>query len=115
VKLSFVEMSGFRGFRRPVRVDFAQCFTIIDGRNGVGKSTLFDAVEFVLTGILSKYSDAKASGETVADYIWWTGDGPAPADRYVEVGFVDGNTEFTIRRGEFGEVNAPTLKAIAWS
>jgi len=55
VKLSFVELCGFRGYRKPVHIDFGDQFTIIDGRNGVGKSTIFDAIEFGITGSLSKY------------------------------------------------------------
>ena len=42
MKLAYVELCGFRGYRKPIRIDFAECFTIIDGRNGVGKSTLMD-------------------------------------------------------------------------
>ena len=75
MRLSFVEISGFRGYRSPVRIDFAEDFTIIDGRNGVGKSTIFDAIEFVLTGDLSKYRESKALQESISDYIWWVGDG----------------------------------------
>ena len=50
MRLRYVHLHGFRGYRKPVRIDFAESFTIIDGRNGVGKSTIFDAVEFALTG-----------------------------------------------------------------
>lgn len=59
MRLSYVHLHGFRGYREPVRLEFADSFTIIDGRNGVGKSTMFDAVEFALTGTISKYLDAK--------------------------------------------------------
>lgn len=101
MRLSYVHLYGFRGYREPVRLEFADSFTIIDGRNGVGKSTIFDAVEFALTGTISKYLDAKADGESVADYIWWAG--PEAQDRdlshhFVEVGFSDGNAQFAIRR-----------------
>lgn len=101
MKLAYVDLCGFRGYRTRVRIDFAADFTIIDGRNGVGKSTIFDAVEYALTGHLSKYRDAKADGETVADYIWWTGKGPAPEDRYVEAGFSDHDGVISVRRSEF--------------
>jgi chromosome segregation protein len=101
MKLAYVDICGFRGYRKRVRIDFAEDFTIIDGRNGVGKSTIFDAVEYALTGHLSKYKDAKADGETVADYIWWTGKGPAPEDRYVEAGFKDQDGVISVRRTEF--------------
>src|SRR4051812_47781174 len=96
----YVEMHGFRGYRKPVRIEFAEAFTVIDGRNGTGKSTIFDAIEFALTGEITKYKDAKASGESVADYIWWTGEGAA-VDRYVEVAFTDGDAITTVRREQF--------------
>jgi DNA repair exonuclease SbcCD ATPase subunit len=95
--------------RKPLRIDFAEDFTVIDGRNGAGKSTIFDAVEFALTGSLSKYNDAKASGETVADYLWWTGDGAGPSDRYVEVGFRNLADVYSIRRTQLSEPDQTAL------
>ncbi|MEJ0075999.1 MAG: ATP-binding protein [Alphaproteobacteria bacterium] len=99
MKLAFIELCGFRGYRKQVRVDFGERFTIIDGRNGVGKSTIFDAVEFALTGTISKYDEAKADGETIADYIWWKGEGPPPDAFFVNVGFHDGEEIIDFRRG----------------
>lgn len=112
MKLTYVEMCGFRGYSTRVRIEFPRCFTVIDGRNGAGKSTIFDAVEFALTGSLSKYNDATAAGETVADYIWWTGLGPAPADRYVEVGFSDDETSVSIRRNQVSEPDPSKVRAL---
>jgi chromosome segregation protein len=88
MKLAYVDICGFRGYQKRVCFQFADGFTIVDGRNGVGKSTVFDAVEFALTGTISKYQDARASGEGVENYLWWSGPG-ATAQRYVEVGFRD--------------------------
>jgi chromosome segregation protein len=101
VRLAYVELCGFRGYRKRLRLDLASEFTIIDGRNGVGKSTIFDAVEYALTGHLSKYPGARADGETIADYLWWKGSGELPEDRYVEVGFIDAEHAFSVRRSEF--------------
>ena len=98
MRLTFVSVSGFRGYREPARLDFAPGFNIIDGRNGVGKSTIFDAVEYALTGDLSKYSGATASGQSVADYIWWIGEDDPPADRFVEVGFSGEQGDWVVRR-----------------
>lgn len=101
MKLAFVHVCGFRGYRKPVRIDFADTFTIIDGRNGVGKSTIFDAVEFALTGTITKYLDAKADRESVDDYLWWAGDDRTEGElsaRFVEVGFRDGDNHFEIKR-----------------
>lgn len=113
MKLAYVDLCGFRGYRKPIRIEFAERFTIIDGRNGVGKSTIFDAIEFALTGTLSKYNDAKAAGQSVADYIWWTGKGPTPDDRYVDVGFRSGDEEINIRRTQFGEPDPAQLEKVA--
>lgn len=113
MRLSYVDLCGFRGYRKRLRIEFGREFTIIDGRNGVGKSTVFDAVEFALTGALSKYKDAKADGETVADYIWWTGDGDAPVDRFVEVGFENGEHEISVRRTQFDKPDPEILADLA--
>ncbi|TVT76544.1 MAG: AAA family ATPase [Denitromonas halophila] len=98
MKLDFVEVCGFRGFREKVRVDFGSGFTIITGRNGVGKSTLCDAVEFALTGSINKYAVEKAAQESLNDYLWWRGEGK-PSDHYVTASFMrdDGET-FAITR-----------------
>ena len=98
MKLSYVDLCGFRSYRKPKRVTFAPGFTILEGRNGAGKSTLFDAVEFALTGEIKKHKGS-SKGETINDYVWWTGTGPTPVSRYVEVGFEDeGGTSFAVRR-----------------
>ncbi|MDA9442962.1 chromosome segregation protein SMC [Bradyrhizobium sp. CCBAU 51745] len=102
MKLDYVEVCGFRGFREKVRVDFGRGFTVITGRNGVGKSTLCDAVEFAILGEIAKYTVESASKESVRDYIWWRGDG-SPASHYVTASFVDrdGKT-FSITRTRDG-------------
>jgi chromosome segregation protein len=114
MKLSFVEICGFRGYQKPFRIDFADRFTIIDGRNGVGKSTIFDAVEFAMTGSLSKYIDAKAAGESVEDYLWWRGTGPRPPENYVSIGFrrVGEDKDLCIRRTRLEEPDAESIKRL---
>jgi chromosome segregation protein len=113
MKLAYVNLCGFRGYSNPVRIDFADGVTVLDGRNGVGKSTVFDAVEFALTGTIAKYGEAKADGETVADYIWWTGEGAGPVEKYVEVGFSDENGDLaTLRRSQLAGVGADELAAL---
>jgi chromosome segregation protein len=89
MKIDFVELCGFRGFRDRLRIDFAPGFTVITGRNGVGKSTLCDAIEFAITGDIDKYRVEKAARENLADYLWWRGEGSS-REHYVTVGFSDG-------------------------
>ncbi|KAA3623475.1 MAG: chromosome segregation protein SMC, partial [Proteobacteria bacterium] len=98
MKLDFIEVCGFRGFREKVRVAFGAGFTVITGRNGVGKSTLCDAVEFALTGSIDKYAVEKAAQERLDDYLWWRGEG-SPSDHYVTASFRKDNGEtFLITR-----------------
>lgn len=88
MKIDYVEICGFRGFRDKVRVDFGAGFTIITGRNGVGKSTLCDAIEFAVLGEIGKYNVETSAKETVRDYIWWRGEG-TPKAYYVTAAFSD--------------------------
>lgn len=98
MKLVFVEVCGFRGFRDKVRVNFGSGFTVITGRNGVGKSTICDAVEFALTGSIDKYAVEKAAQESLNDYLWWRGAG-RPSSHYVTASFkMDDGKSFAITR-----------------
>ncbi|MGH7169075.1 MAG: AAA family ATPase [Gemmataceae bacterium] len=87
MKLEYVEMAGFRGFRDKVRFDLPSGFAVLSGRNGSGKSTLFDGVDFALTGTINKFAVNEARGGGLAEHIWWVGDGEA-TEHYVSVGFV---------------------------
>lgn len=98
MRLDFLEICGFRGFRDCVRINFGRGFTVITGRNGVGKSTLCDAVEFAITGSIDKYAVEKAAKESLSDYLWWRGEG-VPNAHYVTASFVDDEGKsFTITR-----------------
>lgn len=115
MRIAYVELSGFRGYKDAVRVDFGSHHTVIDGRNGVGKSTIFDAVEFALTGALTKYREAKADGETVKEYLWWKGEGTPPKERFVEVGFHTGGDVVAVRRTPFTSPSSEVLQSLVGS
>lgn len=104
--LKQIELSGFRGVRNRLVVPFGPSFTVITGRNGAGKSTVCDAVEFVLGGTLSRFSsDEVESGERISDYIWCR-EAPSQAQREVRATFsLDDGTEVWRRIG-------PDLKII---
>jgi chromosome segregation protein len=98
MKLEFVEISGFRGFKHKTVFAFSSGFAVLTGRNGVGKSSVFDAVDFALTGTINKYHVKGAKGGGLEDHIWWVGEGPAEA-QYVLVGFVNSaGQRFRVRR-----------------
>jgi len=86
VKLSLVEVAGFRGFRSSVSVPVADGFLIVNGPNGSGKSTLIDAIEFAMTGQISRLAQVSENLERVENYIWWRGPGK-PLKRYVHLVF----------------------------
>ena len=88
MKLEFVEVSGFQGFRDTTRFGFPAGFAVFSGRNGVGKSTVLDAVDFALTGTINKFEVKSARGGGLDEHIWWVGPGKAEA-HYVTVGFID--------------------------
>ncbi|HVL69396.1 MAG TPA: AAA family ATPase [Vicinamibacterales bacterium] len=88
MKVEFVEIAGFRGVREKMRLDFAPAFVVVTGRNGVGKSTVFDAIDFALTGVINKFAVTGAKGGGLEEHIWWVGEPKADA-HYVSIGFVD--------------------------
>jgi len=72
MRLKQIELSGFRGFKNRTTIPFARGFTIITGRNGSGKSSICDALEYVLTRRLSRFAPSDVEGgEHIDDYIWW--------------------------------------------
>lgn len=108
MRLDFVEVCGFRGFREKIRVNFGSGFTVLTGRNGVGKSTLCDAVEFALTGSIDKYAVEHAAQENLSDYLWWRGEGK-PSEHYVTTSFKrdDGETFAVTRTRTSGADKTP--------
>ena len=96
MKLSQLEMTGFRGFRDEVTIPFASGFTVITGRNGSGKSSICDAIEYVINGQLSRFAPTDVeSGERIADYLWWR-DGSDPGNRRIRA-------LFELEDGQVGE------------
>lgn len=95
MKISRIEINGFRGVQGTVRLICGTGFTVISGRNGTGKSTICDALEYAISGRISRFQAAPndkkeitEKGETIEDYIWWRGAKP-PSVRSVKVHFSD--------------------------
>lgn len=98
MKLEYVEMVGFRGFRDKVRFNLPTGFAVLSGHNGTGKSTLLDGIDFALTGKINKFTVTEAKGGGLEEHIWWVGQGLA-SEHYVSAGFIDDKGErFTVTR-----------------
>lgn len=113
MKITFVELSGFRGCRDKVRLDFPGSFVVITGRNGVGKSTVLDAFDFVLSGTIDKFPVTGAKGGGLDQHLWWVGEGLA-APSYVSVGFANSlGHELVVTRSRLGGLETSEADIIA--
>src|SRR4051794_6988564 len=57
MRLKSVIIEGFRGFTRKVVVDLDANVIILQGPNGVGKTSLLDAILWVLTGLIERFAE----------------------------------------------------------
>lgn len=81
MRIKEIEISGFRGIREKLRIPFCSGFTVITGRNGSGKSSVCDAIEYLFTQQITRVSAEQAEkGERLEDYIWWRGKQRAAAN-----------------------------------
>ena len=92
MKLSKVKIAGFRGIKECIELDIPQGFLVITGRNGSGKSTICDAIEYAITGEIRLHTSHKERGESIQDYVWWRGDG-TPEECYVTISFTNADGE----------------------
>lgn len=110
MRIETIRIAGFRGFRKAVEVRVPAGFLIVAGRNGSGKSTICDAIEYALTGSIERYSNATETNESISDYVWWRGDEPAEGS-YVEIDLRDQTTNELkrIRRDRSGRFDDSCL------
>ena len=114
MKIESIAMSGFRGFAETETVTFGRNFTIITGRNGTGKSSICDAIEFALTGEIDRFKEItpQTRKNEAREYFWWKG-GWEPKKREVCLTLVgnDGKTLKVHRnhRGDLIGINENTL------
>ena len=59
-KIGRLMVKNFKSYKKTYSFDFSkQDLIILDGPNGFGKTTIFDAIEIALTGTVSRFKDSK--------------------------------------------------------
>jgi DNA repair exonuclease SbcCD ATPase subunit len=99
MRLKNLEIENFRCFRSS-KLDLSADVVAIYGRNGVGKTAVFDAIEFALLGSIGRYEDESNSPDFIANTF-------SSEDARVRIGFengVDEWVEVTRPRSEVGTI-----------
>jgi DNA repair exonuclease SbcCD ATPase subunit len=98
----------------PLEIECGPAFTVICGRNGTGKSSICDSLEFVLTGTLERYQEESERGEKISDYLWWRGK-PAVPNHSVVVEFEEEDgSMFKLGRVEDSDATPKEIDRLAY-
>ena len=66
VKIKKILLYNFKNYRHETVIDFSDNITFLDGTNGFGKTTIFDAIELGLTGDISRINQNNpVTGENI--------------------------------------------------
>ncbi|HSY64594.1 MAG TPA: AAA family ATPase [Terriglobales bacterium] len=114
MRIRKISLTGYRGARGVVEIPCGPAFTVICGRNGTGKSSICDALEFVLTGTLDRYREETERGEKISDYLWWRGRPAVPNHSVVlELEEADGSV-FTLGRAQSSDVTPEQIDRLCF-
>ena len=91
-----VDIDGFRGFCEPQRIDLSGSVVILAGPNGVGKTSVFDALQWLLLGSLERLKPLRARQNTEYIVNAFHGEEPAVVSARLMIG--EGEVEI-MRRG----------------
>jgi recombinational DNA repair ATPase RecF len=84
-------VQGFRGFNEERTVDFHECLTLIYAPNSYGKTSISEALEWLLYGVTSKVEKADSKDEYKGSYR--NRHFPESLCPFVKVRFVEGDKE----------------------
>lgn len=65
--ISEIELNNFRAYKGRVNIAFKKNLVYITGENNVGKSTIFDAIELILSGTAKQFLDEKNKNKMAQD------------------------------------------------
>jgi DNA repair exonuclease SbcCD ATPase subunit len=101
MRLRSATIEGFRGFTKKVFVDLDANVIILQGPNGVGKTSLLDAILWVLTGRIDRFGE---KGNPISLYA-------REGIARVELTLGDGDSDIIVTRASDGERNTIRLRA----
>jgi len=87
MRLRELKVAGFRGFNEERQLDFHDAITVIGARNSHGKTSISEALEFLLYGATSKVENADSKDEYSNSYR--NRHYPDGLNAYIEALFVD--------------------------
>ncbi|RXR03476.1 AAA family ATPase [Pseudoxanthomonas composti] len=95
ISLLSIKITNFRAYREPVTFEFGESVTVLYGPNGFGKTSIFDALDFVATGGIGRLKiEHNSAGLQKAAKHLDSGENPAE----VELRFRRGTGEHTLIR-----------------
>jgi DNA repair exonuclease SbcCD ATPase subunit len=98
MKLKQLTVAGFRGFNVGRTVDFNETLTLVSAPNSHGKTSITEALEYLLHGETSKVASADSKEEYKDSYV--NKHYPTGHVAFVEATFSDVNGKEVIFRGE---------------
>ena len=101
MKLRSATIEGFRGFTKKALVDLDANVILLHGPNGVGKTSLLDAILWVLTGRIDRFGE---KGSPISLYA-------RERIARVELTLRDGENDTIVTRASDGERNTIRLRA----
>jgi AAA domain len=98
VKLKQLTVAGFRGFNAVRTVDFSDTLTLVSAPNSHGKTSITEALEYLLHGETSKVASADSKEEYKDSYV--NKHYPPSHVAFVQATFSDANGKDVVFRGE---------------
>lgn len=98
MKIKSIKIAGFRGFNEEKIIDFNDKLTVISAPNSHGKTSISEAMEFLLYGSTSKVDSAYAKEEYKDSYR--NKHFPESSPAYIEVEMVDSSNSIQVFRIE---------------
>lgn len=106
MRISRLEIEGFRGFNRNEVIDLDGDVIVVSGPNGSGKTSLLDAIQWLLIGDVPRLR--AYSLRPTEDYLSNRYSGSPP---YVSADFRDGSRLWTLRRRGLGKASEFSVHA----